>query len=409
MRILILGASYDQIYMIRAAKSLGYEAWVADRDPGAPGMAEATKPVVVDTSDADALEQVTREARIDGICTMATNLAPRTVAEVARRVGLPAISPEAAFNSTDKARMRALCIKAGIPVADGGVARTLDEARRLMGEMRSRVILKPSDSSGCRGIFVVTNPASLPDLFARCMQESRSGEIVVERYHEESLVFGVESLIYEGKTHIILVADKIVRRTPRLTTAGVTAPSVLTPAQLEQLSVTIQRLHDVLGLHMGASHIDFIRDGEILKVIDVGPRLAGGPLIHQLAPQLTGVDMIRHVIEQSVGTARPPKRRQVASYGIERFLYAPCEGILEDYVLPEIGDQMTIQWRKERGSVLCLDGSNVDRMGVVTAIHPMIAEAEAMVRAYVDRIQVRICDGNGQRRELRPLVYSAVA
>lgn len=407
MRILILGASYDQIFMIRTAKSLGLEAWVADRDPEAPGMAEASKPLVADTSDVDAVERIAREGRIDGICTMATNLAPRTVAEVARRIGLPAISPEAAFNATDKARMRSLCLEAGIPVVDGGAARTLDEARQLLIAMRSRAILKPSDSSGCRGIFVVEQPASLADMYARCVRESRSGEIVVERYHEDALVFGVETLVHEGRAHIILVADKIVRRSPSITTAGVTVPSVLTPAQREQLCTTIQRIHDVLGLHMGASHIDFIRDGEILKVIDVGPRLAGGPLIYELAPHLAGVDMIRHVIEQAIGASRPPMLRQASAFGIERFLYAPCEGILEDYMLPDTHDRMTMQWRKRRGSVLRLDGSNLERMGFVTAIRPTLTEAEDVVRAYVNRIQLLIRDAHGQLRKLRPVVYSA--
>lgn len=405
MKILILGASYDQLFMIRAATALGHEAWVADRDPSAPGMAEATRAVVVDTSDVDALEQVAREGRVDGICTMATNLAPRAVAEVAQRLGLPGISPEAAFNATDKARFRLLCAQAGIPVADGGAARTLEETYRLVHSLHDRAILKPSDSSGCRGIFVLEDPAFLPELFTRCVQESRSGEIVVERYHEDALVFGVETLVHEGKAHIIAIADKIVRRSPCITTAGVTIPSVLTPAQRSQLQVTIQRLHEVLGLHMGASHIDFIRDGEILKVIDVGPRLAGGPLIHQLAPQLSGVDMIRFVIEQALGVAQPPVLRPVSGCGIERFLYAPCEGVLEDYHLPPLGDRMTMQWRKERGALLRLDGSNVERMAYVTAIRPTRKEAEAAVRAFANSVQLRIREPDGHLRELRPLLH----
>lgn len=406
MRILILGASYDQVAMIRTAKALGHEAWVADRDTGAPGMIEAARAVPVDTSDVGALEQVAREGRIDGVCTMATNLAPRVVAELAQRLSLRAISPQGAFNATDKARFRLLCSQAGIPVAEGGAARTLAEAERWVDALQSQAILKPSDSSGCRGIFVLKDRAALPDLFNRCAKESRSGEIVVERYHEESLVFGVESLMHDGRAHIILVADKIVRRQPFITTAGVTTPSVLTPSQLAQLQDTIQRLHEILRLPMGASHIDFVRDGDVLKVIDVGPRLAGGPLIHQLAPQLSNVDMIRFVLEQALGIATAPEPRPAKACGVERFLYAPCDGVLEDFQFPPLGDRMTMQWRKARGGALHMDGSNVERMGYVTAIRPTRADAEAAVRSFAEGVRLRIRDTGGQVRELHPLLHA---
>lgn len=392
--------------MVRKAKELGHEAWVADRDPGAPGMIEATRAVPVDTSDVNALEQVAREGRIDAVCTMATNLAPRAVAEVAQRLGLRAISPQGAFNATDKARFRFLCEQAGIPVAEGGAARSLAEAERWVDTLQGQAILKPSDGSGCRGIVVLRDRSALADSFKRCAKESRSGEIVVERYHEDSLVFGVESLIHHGRAHIIVVADKIVRREPVIATAGVTTPSALTPSQLEQLKDTVQRLHEILRLPMGASHIDFVRDGEVLKVIDVGPRLAGGPLIHQLAPQLSNVDMIRFVLEQALGIETPPEPCPEKGCGVERFLYTPCDGVIEDVQFPPLGDRMTMQWRTPLGSALHMDGSNVERMGYVTAIRSSRAEAEAAVRAFAGGVVLRIRDTLGRVRELNPLLYA---
>lgn len=406
MKILVLGASYDQVYMIRTAKTLGHKVWVADRDPGAPGMNEATHPIAVDTSDVDTLERVARTIEIDGVCTMATNFAPRTVAELARRLGLPSVSPEAAFNATDKARLRFLCTQAGLPVVEGGTARTLAEANHWVKSLRGRAILKPSDGSGCRGIFVVTDSGLLPDLFVNCQRESKSGEVVVERYHEEALVFGVETLVHRGQTHIIVISDKTVRRAPRITTAGVTVPSILKPAQLTQLRNTVQSIHEVLGLHMGASHIDFIRDGDILKVIDVGPRLAGGPLIHELAPQISGVDMIRFVIEQALGVAKTPVLRPVETCGLERFLYAPCEGVLEGFQLPALDERMKMQWRKPVGSILRLDGTNVERLGFITAIRPTLAEAKAAVKKVAADIVLQIRAPCGDLHEMSPLLHT---
>ncbi len=409
MKVLILGAGHDQIFMIRCVKQLGYEAWVADRDPQAPGISEAEHPLQVDTADVDALERVIQENGIDGVCTMATNLAPRTVAELGKRLKLPAISPVSAYNATEKARFRALCKNAGLPIVEGGVARTLEEAEQLMSALKGPVILKPSDSSGCRGIAVVEDPSVLEGSFASCMQESLSGEVVIERYHEDTLVVGVETLVHEGQAHIITVADKIVRHQPCITTAGVTIPTELTASQREQLNATIQQLHEILGLNMGASHIDLIRDGEILRVIDVGPRLAGGPLIHHLTPNLCGVDMIRFVIEQSLGFASAPVIQPVAGCGIERFLYTPFEGVLEDFFLPELSEQMTMQWRKTRGSVLRPDSSNTERLGYVTAIRPDKVQAEAAVNSFVGGVRMHIRDFYGHLHECSPLLHRGEA
>lgn len=406
MKILILGASHDQVAMIRKAKTLGHEAWVADKNSAAPGMIEATRAVAIDTSDVDALEQVARKGRIDGVCTIATNLAPRVVAELGKRLGLRAISPQGALNATDKARFRFLCEQEGIPVAEGGAARTFAEAERWVDALQGEAILKPSDSSGCRGIVVLEDRAALADSFARCVKESRSGEVVVERYHKDALVFGVESLVHDGRSHVIVVADKIVRRHPVISTAGVTVPSALTAAELSQLQETVQRLHEILRLPMGASHIDFVRDGNVLKVIDVGPRLAGGPLIHELAPRLSNVDMIRFVLEQAVGIETAPEPRPQNACGVERFLYAPYDGVLEDVQFPSLGDLMTMQWRIPRGSALRMHGTNVERMGYVTAIRSSRAEAEAAVRAFAEGVLLRIRDTSGHLRESHPLVFA---
>jgi len=407
MKILILGTSYDQLHMIRRAKTLGYEVVVADKDPNAPGMVEADTALPISTDDLDELVRVINSYDIQGICTMATNLAPRSVAEVAQRTGLVAISPEAALNATDKSYMRRLCAAAGVPIARGGTSRTLEEAESLVNELGEKIILKPSDGSGCRGIRITRGYNGLKEAFFHSQQESRSGIVVVEQYYESALVLGVESLIFNGTTKIITVSDKVVRRQPNITTAGVTIPSVLSDSERDRLLEYVQAIHTALGLHMGATHIDFIREERILRVIDVGPRLAGGPLVYELIPRLTGVDMIGFVIEQAMGKTVCVNPRPIDRTGIERFMYPLFSGVVENVELPNLEEGMTMQWRKPQGSVLRVDGSNVDRLGFITAIRPSIPEAESAVAALANRIRMTIRDGTGIRRVVNPLLFQS--
>ena len=405
MNLMILGAAYDQLPMIRKGRECGHRVHVCDRDAGAPGMSQADVPLRVDTGDVDAVTAAARQHGIDGICTMATNLAPRTVAIACQRLGLTGITPQAAFDCTDKAVLRAKCMEAGIPMARGGGARNADEAFAISSAIGYPVLLKPSDSSGCRGLQVVRNNGQLGSAFGAAQTESMSRTVIVEEYHEKALVFGAESLIANGGTSVAVISDKIVRTHPVISTAGVTIPTVLSRELQDRVEDLVMQIHHALDLTMGASHIDFLWDGDDPLIIDIGPRLAGGPLTFELAPKLTGIDMPAFVIEQCLGSAEMPARKSLTSAGIERFLYAPCSGILEDYHLPDPGRDMLVQWRKPPGASLRSEGANVERLGFVTAIRPTVEEAEAAVQEMAEGISMTIRIETGTALRERPLVY----
>jgi len=405
MNLLVLGAGYDQLPMIRKSQELGHRVHVCDRDAGAPGMPLADVSLRVDTADPGAVTAAAREHDIVGICTMATNLAPRTAAIACERLGLPSITRQAAFASTDKAVLRSQCIKAGIPIAQGRAARDPEEAVAISSTVGYPVLLKPSDSSGCRGIQVVRDSSQVRSAFCAAQAESVSKMVVVEQYYGKALVFGVESLISQGETHVIIISDKIVRNHPVISTAGVTVPTVLSQKLQERVEQLVIQIHHALGLTMGASHIDFLWDGEEPIMIDIGPRLAGGSLSFELAPKLTGIDMLRFVIEQCLGSAGMPSKKPVASAGIERFFYTPCSGILEDYQLPAPSRDMLLQWRKPIGALLTSEGANVERLGFVTAIRPTIQEAEAAVQEKAGSISLTIRLGTGLVVRKHPVLY----
>ena len=405
MNLLVLGAAYDQLPMIRRGKELGHRVHVCDRDAGAPGMSLADVPLPIDTADADAVTAAAREHDVTGICTMATNLAPRTVAVACGRLGLPSITRQAAVASTDKAVLRSQCIKAGIPVARGCAATAVEEAVAFCSAAGYPVLLKPSDSSGCRGIQVARDSSQVEAPFGAVQAESLSKTVVVEQYYEKALVFGVESLISQGRTHVTIVADKIVRNHPVISTAGLTVPTLLPREVQAKVEALVPQVHQALGLTMGASHIDFIWDGDEPRIIDIGPRLAGGPISFELAPKLTGVDMLGFVIEQCLGSAQVPDGRPVAKAGIERFFYTPCPGMLEDYSLPALEQDMLLQWRKAVGAALVSQGPNVERLGFVTAIRPTIQEAEDAVQRTADAISLTIRQGPTSVVRRQPVVY----
>ncbi|TDU70666.1 carbamoyl-phosphate synthase L subunit-like protein [Prosthecobacter fusiformis] len=391
---MVIGGSYDQLPMIHRARELGCRTLAVDGNPSAPGMEHADEALVIDTSDLDAVTTAARQHQISGICTMATNLGPRTVSHVAAQLGLPAVSCAAAENATDKNAMKAACRAAGVPVAAGETCSSAEEAVSVAQIHGYPLLLKAADASGCRGIEPAFSEEEIHQRFDLAQRESRNALVVVERYYPDARVIGAESLISRGHTHLIFSAEKMVRRHPRISTAGVTVPTDLSKTETEELRDQLSALHKALGLDIGASHVDLVQAEGKWLVIDVGPRLGGGPMIHHLAPSLTGVNMVDFIVRQALGEEPEINSKIISGVGVERFFYSPVEGHLTSIQLPAIPADARMQWRKPVGSHMAPDGPNVDRIGYLSLIASDLATAEQQVAQIASQIHlgVRLTD-----------------
>ena len=91
--LVVLGASADQLFLMRTARAMGLAVLACDRNPASPGFAVADEHAVISTRDVPALcrELDRRQAageRIAGVTTMGSDI-PEVVAAVAEHVGTP--------------------------------------------------------------------------------------------------------------------------------------------------------------------------------------------------------------------------------------------------------------------------------------------------------------------------------
>ena len=88
-KLMILGASILQLPAIQKAKEMGLQVVAVDMNPGAIGFQEeGIIREVISTIDIPAIVEAAKRHKIDGVMTLATDMPMRSVAAVAKEMGL---------------------------------------------------------------------------------------------------------------------------------------------------------------------------------------------------------------------------------------------------------------------------------------------------------------------------------
>ena len=344
--VIILGLTYNQIPLAQKARSMGYRAvgvGVGGGEDACRRHLDACYPI--DTSDLDAVLDLSRREGAGGLLTCGTSTAICTIAYVNERLGLSEyVMPyRVAVNAAHKDRFRTVIqdlLPRGLSASDPGAALAASSS------LTPPLIVKPGDGGGGKGITVIREAGGpgLDRAFEYASDHSRDGVIVVEEFLEGA-VLGVESLVLDGVVHVLAIADKIVTPPPRCITLGVIFPSRL-PAPLQEriLAVNAEAVRR-LGIRWGPTHIDMAVDGrDEPRIIDIGPRLAGGALMATMVPRARHFDVYGATVQLATGT-RPeaPGPGDGRHYG-SRFVLAPGSGILGSVSYPERGiDELNIE------------------------------------------------------------------
>src|SRR5436190_5388275 len=182
--VLFVGAGRHQRRAILHAKQRGLRVAAVDRNPDAPGLREADVAKVIDFSDAAAVVDATRDVQLDGVLTVSADRAVPVVAAVAEARGLPGIGTPTAHLMTHKIAMRRRLAEAGVPQPRFAACRDLHEAYAAAQTVGFPAVLKPADSGGQRGVFMLDSIDDLEAHLHAALAESPTEEAIIESYHE---------------------------------------------------------------------------------------------------------------------------------------------------------------------------------------------------------------------------------
>ena len=321
-KLAIIGASYLQAPLIEKAKELGCETHVFAWAAGDVGEKLADRFYPISIVEKEQILQTCREIGIDGICTIASDLAAVTVNYVAEQMGLPGNGMRCCEKSTNKHKMREAFAAGGDPSPCSVLVGPNMDLESLQG-MRYPLIVKPTDRSGSRGITKVLEPAGLPAAITRAREQSFERMAVVEEF-ATGLEYSVECVSYQGRHQLLQITLKYTTGAPMYIETGHMEPAPLTPGMRDKVRNVVFHALDTLEIRNGASHSELkIDEKGNIQLIEIGGRMGGDCIGSHLVPYTTGWDFVGMVVQIALGQA--PDMTQKEHYpacGI-RFVFGP--------------------------------------------------------------------------------------
>ena len=339
-KILVIGAGpiiigqgcefdYSGSQAVKALKEEGYEVVLVNSNPATimtdPQMADAT---YVEPIEQDTLAAIIRKERPDALLpTLGGQTALNAALGLAKSGVLAECGVEligARAEVIEKAESRELFREAmeniGLKMPASGIARNMDDVRRLGNVLPFPLIVRPAFTLGGTGGGVAYNLADLEEVAARGLSASPTSEVMIEQS-----VLGWKEIEMEvmrdTKDNCVIICsienfDPMgVHTGDSITVAPVQTLSDVEYQQIRDASIAIMR---EIGVETGGSNVQFgvnPENGEVV-VIEMNPRVSRSSA---LASKATGFPIAKIAAKLAVGYTLDELRNDITRETVASF------------------------------------------------------------------------------------------
>lgn len=319
-KIAIIGASYLQEPLIQKAKDMGIETHVFAWASGDIGEEIADFFYPISIVEKEQILEKCKQIGIDGICTIASDLAVITVNYVANAMGLIANSNYCTQVSTNKNLMRKVFADNNDPSPKSILVDTADDLQGI--ELSYPIIVKPLDRSGSRGITKLENPDNIAKAIEHAKDEGFEKKALVEEF-ATGQEYSVECISWEGKHTFLALTKKYTTGAPRFIETGHMEPADANEEVYDKIKEVVFHALDSLNIKFGASHseVKITEDNEI-AIIEIGGRMGGDFIGSKLVEISTGIDFVEAVIQVALGEKPNLIPKQEGMIALVRFIFS---------------------------------------------------------------------------------------
>lgn len=296
--LLLLGGSRQQVVAIERATELGYRTVVCDYLPDNPGQNYADVFYPVSTTDCDAVLEIAKKEKIDGILAYSSDPASPVAGYVAEKMGLPTNPLSSIQIMSEKHLFRRFLYDSGLPcpkMVDFTKNDSLAEVGKRLASLRYPIVVKPTDASGSKGVSILEEGDCLASAISYASEYSRNGVLIAEEFIERSYpnVIGGDIFVVEGEVRFWGLMECLRdEELGGLVPVGEYLPPRLTSIDLSAVKGVLQKLVSLLDIQFGELNVEvIIGKGGVPYVIELGSR-AGGNMIPVQLSDASGIDLI---------------------------------------------------------------------------------------------------------------------
>lgn len=318
-KIAIIGANEFQKKLVLKAKNMGIETHVFAWEEGAVAKEVSDYFYPISIVDKEKILEKLRLINVNGVCSIASDLAMPTVNYLANELRLVGNSQECTILTTNKYEMRKVLKEKGMPIPEFQLIK--NEQDIDFDKIRFPAIVKPIDRSGSRGIYKVMDLKELEIAVRNAKKVSFIDSILVEEYIDGK-EYSIEGISQKGKHKIIQVTEKFTSGAPNFIESAHLAPARIDEELKKRILKTIEESLTALKIENGASHseIKVSAEGDI-KIIEIAARMGGDFIGSDMVEISTGFDFVTSVIKVSLGETVDFNYKECNSFSLVKFFF----------------------------------------------------------------------------------------
>lgn len=291
-RVLILGVAPVQMDAILQLKNLGCETYAVAMAKDGPGADIADHFDIINILDEDKLAQYILDNQIDVVYSTGSDLAMPVACRLSEKLHMPHfVSSQTAYICNHKGVMREKLTqdcKGNIPY------QMLDKIQNITTGFPA--ILKPSDSQGQRGIYLIHSQKEFEDHFEDARAFSKERKVIVERYINGPEI-SVNGYMVNGELKYIVASDRVTwSNYTGLIHKHIVPDSALNETSKQEMLEIVRDACCRIGIENGPVYFQMKVDGDKPYIIEMTPRLDGCHMWNILE-KVTGVNLMKLVFE----------------------------------------------------------------------------------------------------------------
>ncbi|MFC4591380.1 M20/M25/M40 family metallo-hydrolase [Sphaerisporangium corydalis] len=204
-------------------------------------------------------------------------------------LGIRVNPAEAVRLTRDKAAMRHRLAERGLSTTAYRLCAGIDDLRAFVSTCRGKVLVKPADGNGGRGISLIDGETTLEAAWAHTARECAAGQVLAEEFIEGHEI-SVETMSAAGEHRVLAVTEKHTTGPPHFVETSHELPATLGDLERKNATAAVFWALDAVGHAWGPGHTEVITYGDGATVVEINTRY-GGARIWEMVEFVSGVDL----------------------------------------------------------------------------------------------------------------------